>query len=146
MDDTTHPHGNNLTSVDAARGAASADVEAFLAALEHPFKPAILALRQIILGADSNISESVKWNAPSFRTTEHFATFQLRARDGVQIVLHRGAKARPKLATDLAIDDPVSLLVWHAPDRASVTFRNLEEIDARRSALVALIRQWIMYV
>ena len=146
MDDTTHAHRNNLTSVDAAPRGASTEVETFLAALEHPFKPAILALRQIILGADSNITESVKWNAPSFRTTEHFATFQLRARDGVQIVLHRGAKARPKSAADLAIDDPESLLVWHAPDRASVTFRDLEEIDARRSALVQILRQWITYV
>jgi len=46
--------------------AAPENVETFLAALEHPFKPDILALRQVILGADPSIAESIKWNAPSF--------------------------------------------------------------------------------
>ena len=65
-------------------------VEAFLAALDHPFKQEVLALRQIILGADPGIAEGIKWNAPSFRTSEWFATFQLRARDCVQVILHLG--------------------------------------------------------
>jgi len=58
------------------------NVEAFLASLDHPFKPEILALRQVILGADPSIAEGIKWNAPSFRTSEYFATMHLRAKDG----------------------------------------------------------------
>jgi hypothetical protein len=49
-------------------------VETFLGALDHPRKPEIVALRRIILGVDSSIREDIKWNAPSFHTTEHFAT------------------------------------------------------------------------
>ena len=66
-------------------------MDAFLASLDHPFLREILALREIILGADPSIVEGIKWNAPSFRTSEYFATFHLRARDGVQLILHRGA-------------------------------------------------------
>ena len=62
------------------------NVETFLAALDHPFKPAILAIRQIILAADPSIAEGIKWNAPSFYTSEHFATMHLRTKDGVQII------------------------------------------------------------
>lgn len=122
------------------------NVETFLASLDHPFKQEILALRQIILGADPSIAEGIKWNAPSFRTSEYFATFQLRAKDGVQTILHLGAKTRDSATSGVAIDDPESLLEWLAKDRASAKFRNLKDIDARRSAFANVIRQWIKHV
>ena len=132
----------------AGRGtSAPEDVEAFLAALDHPFKAEILAVRETILGADPSIGEEIKWNAPSFRTTEHFATLHLRAKDGVQVILHRGARKRDDAGFSAdAIDDPDGLLEWLAADRATVKFRNREEMDARRSAFVGIVRQWIRYV
>jgi hypothetical protein len=120
----------------------AADVETFLASLEHPFKREVLALRQLILGVDQRITEGIKWNAPSFRTSEWFATFQLRAKDEVQVILHLGAKKRAE-AVDLRIADPASLLKWLGPDRASVTFRDLAHINGARSAFAELIRQWV---
>ncbi|MGB7815828.1 MAG: hypothetical protein WBL28_05710 [Methylotenera sp.] len=41
-------------------------VHDFMANLAHPLKAEIEAVRSIILAADANISECVKWNAPSF--------------------------------------------------------------------------------
>ena len=125
---------------------ATESVETFLASLEHPYKQEILALRQIILGADPGIAEGIKWNAPSFRTSEHFATMRLRAKNGVQIILHLGAKTRETATTGITIDDPESLLEWLAKDRASATFHDMQDIDARRPAFVQVIRQWITYV
>ena len=121
-------------------------VEAFLAALDHPFKPEILALRQIVLDADPSIAESIKWNAPSFYTSEHFATMQLRAKDGVQVVLHLGAKTRATATTGIAIDDPQSLLTWLANDRASITFHDVADIGIKAEAFTSIIRQWLTYV
>ncbi len=121
-------------------------VETFLAALDHPFKQEILALRQIILGADPSIAEGVKWNAPSFRTSEYFATFHLRAKDGVQVILHLGAKPRDGSTPGVVIADPEALLEWLAKDRASATFRDLNDIDARQSAFAHIIRQWIVHI
>jgi hypothetical protein len=122
------------------------NVETFLASLDHPFKQEILALRQIILGADPSIAEGIKWNAPSFRTSEYFATFHLRAKDGVQVILHLGAKTRDNSTAGIAIADPELLLKWLAKDRASATFRDLKDIDARRAAFANVIRQWIKHV
>jgi hypothetical protein len=121
------------------------DVETFLASLDHPLKKEILAIRQVILGADPSIAEGIKWNAPSFRTSEYFATFHLRAKDGVRVILHLGAKPRDGSAADVVIADPESLLEWLAKDRASVMFRNSTDIDAKRSAFADVIRQWIKY-
>lgn len=123
---------------------APGNVKTFLASLDHPFKKEILTLREIILNADPGIAEGIKWNAPSFHTSEYFATFHLRAKEGVQIILHLGAKKREN--SDVAIVDPESLLEWLGSDRASVKFRDLEEIDAKRSAFVDVIRQWITHV
>jgi hypothetical protein len=130
----------------ATSGGGAADVEAFLTELEHPFKREVLALRAIIREADPAIRESIKWNAPSFATTEHFATFQLRHRDGVQIVLHLGAKPRPDVQAQASIDDPQGMLEWRGADRALVSFRDLREIAARKSAFVKILRQWVTLV
>lgn len=124
-------------------GASTAEVEAFLAALDHPRKAEIHALRRIILDADPSIAEGIKWNAPSFRTSEWFATFHLREKEGVRIILHLGAKRREDANPRAAIEDPESLLEWLAEDRASVKLRDMNEVDARRIALKSLIRQWI---
>ncbi len=129
-----------------ARATGAEQVAAFLAALDHPLKQVVLALRDLILSADPSIGENIKWNAPSFHTTEHFATFQLRAQDSVKIVLHLGAKPRDTAQTGIAIDDPDHALAWLAKDRASVTFRDLNDVEARRDVFVDIIRQWIRYV
>jgi hypothetical protein len=118
------------------------DVEAFHASLDHSLKPEILAVRQVILGADPSITEGVRWNAPSFRTSEWFATFHLRAKAGLQVILPLGAKARG--GPDIAFDDP--LLVWLGKDRASVTFRDAADVAAKRAAFAGLIRRWIEHV
>jgi hypothetical protein len=117
-------------------------VEAFLASLDHPLKPEILAVRQVILGADPSITEGIKWNVPSFRATGWFAAFHLRAKAGMQVILHLGAKVRDGAA--VAIDDP--LLVWLGKDRASVTFRDADDVAEKRDAFADLIRRWIEHV
>ena len=131
----------------AAPAAANApDVEAFLAALDHPRDREIRAVRAIVLGAAPTIGEGIRWNAPSFRTSEWFATFHLRARDGVQVILHLGARVRETAATGIAIDDPDGLLEWLARDRATVRFRDLADVEAKRDAFAALVRAWIAHV
>ncbi|HST02628.1 MAG TPA: DUF1801 domain-containing protein, partial [Usitatibacter sp.] len=125
---------------------AAASVEAFLASLDHPFKPEIIALRRIILGAAPGITEGIKWNVPSFRTSEYFATTHLRGKDCAQVVLHFGAKVRELPGAGVVIADPESLLQWLAQDRAITRFRDLRDIEARGAAFADVIRQWIPYV
>ncbi|HEX3159776.1 MAG TPA: DUF1801 domain-containing protein [Gemmatimonadaceae bacterium] len=129
------------------RGAsAPSDVETYLASLDHPARPEILALREIILGAHPSISEGIKWKVPSFRTTEYFATLNVRAKEGMQVILHYGAKVRESATMGVEVADPDSLLEWLAKDRASVKFRDLRDVEARRAAFANVIREWIRHV
>ena len=133
---------SSRTKSPPRKEAGSQSVAAFLAALDHPLKAEILALRQIILDADKSIAEGIKWNTLSFRTTDYFATVHLRAKDGVQVILHRGAKVRDN-SSAVTIPDPASLLEWLARDRASVKFRDMKDIEARRAAFTRVVRAWI---
>lgn len=123
----------------------AATAQAFISALDHPHKDAIVALRQLLLSADPAISEEVKWNSPSFRTSEHFATMHLRGQDSFQLILHLGAKPGRVVPKD-AIADPDKLLKWLGPDRASVTFFGAGDLTSKSDALVAIVRQWIEHV
>lgn len=122
------------------------DVQTFLDDLDHPLKREIVAVRKTILKTDKRISEGIKWNAPSFRTTEYFATVNLRSTDSVQLILHLGAKARKDVKAQLAIDDPEGLLKWLAKDRAMVTLGEGKEFTSNSKALVTIIKQWIEHV
>jgi hypothetical protein len=123
-----------------------ADVEGFIALLEHPHKAEIIALRKLILGVDKRIKEDIKWSAPSFYTTEHFATFHLRGKPGVHLMMHFGAKKNAISDTGVEMPDPQKLLHWLAKDRAVMKFESMKDVEAKRSALVALIREWIKFV
>jgi hypothetical protein len=121
-------------------------VDEFMAQLQHPFKAEIQALREAVLGVDASISEGFKWNAPSFRTAEYFATTNLRAKSGVGLIMHLGAKVRELPVGGVVIDDPAKLLKWLAKDRAMIEFSNLAEIQGHTAALQSLLRQWVRHV
>jgi hypothetical protein len=120
----------------------SAEVDAYMATLQHPMSAQVQQLRSVILDADSRVRESIKWNAPSFFIDDHFATFNLHHPDRIQIVLHAGAKVNPD-ATQFEIADPSGLLTWAAVDRASVTFASAADVDDHLAAFVDILHQWI---
>ena len=127
-------------------GQTDAAVIAYLRDLEHPLKKEIGAVRRIVLGVRPTIREGIKWNVPSFRTEdEWFATFNVRARESVQLILHLGAKVRSdRKAFKLA--DPQGLLKWLGQDRALVTLGAGRDIPAHRAAFEAIVRAWIEHV
>ena len=45
-----------------------------------------------------------------------------------------------------ALTDPSGLLVWRSADRAMVTFRDLDDVNAKRARFADVIRQWIEHV
>ncbi len=130
----------------ARKPATAAEVDAFMRALSHPRKAEIESVRRLLLAAHPSIEEGIKWNAPSFRTTEWFATVNLRAKNGVQVILHLGAKVKPKGWSGMTIADPAGLLDWLGKDRASVTFADAKSIAARKKDFTAIVRQWIAHV
>ena len=121
-----------------------AGVTELLQNLVHPMKPVIEEIRSTILKCDQRITEGIKWNAPSFYCHGWFATFHLRAKVGVMLVLHQGAKVRIDSKVS-SIADPKELLTWASADRATITFADARDFKLKKSALKAIIQQWVEF-
>src|SRR5215208_3461215 len=68
----------------------SAQVAAYMAQLDAPLKAEVDALRKIIHGVSKNITEQIKWNAPSFSYKGYLVTFSLRRPNEIILVFHNG--------------------------------------------------------
>lgn len=113
--------------------------------LVHPHKAGILEVRDWILQLDPGISEEVKWNAPSFKLEDHFATFRLHPPKDIQVILHTGAKAKSN-SRRFVIDDPHELLAWPATDRAVLTLASTDELRAHGAQVKCILKQWLSQV
>ena len=118
-------------------------VASFFRSLEHPLKKELALIRKDILAVSPAIQEGIKWNAPSFRTSDWFATFNVHGKGSIRIILHNGAKAKATAQSGLEIKDPPGLLKWLAKDRCLVTFENAKDVAAKRAALKAIVKSWI---
>jgi hypothetical protein len=116
-------------------------VIAFIDALEPTLKKQVEAIRKTILSASPEIEEGIKWNVPSFRTTEWFATFNLRG-DQVRLILHAGAKVKAAKGLE-KLADPAELVEWLGQDRGMITFADAKDVKAKGLALKRLISEWI---
>jgi len=127
----------------------SQSTDELLETLDHPMRASIAALRTAILSAgagDDNpdITEHVKWNAPSYVARgDDRVTFRFPPKGGIQLVFHRGSQVRDDTAS-FSFDDPSGLLVWITQDRGTVTFADDAEVDANLPAVTELVRAWVL--
>jgi hypothetical protein len=105
-------------------------VDEFMDRLDHPFKAEVQAVRNIIKGVSSDITEQIKWNAPSFSYKDYIATFNLHARQHVHLVFHNPAIA----------SIPSELLEGNYPDRRMVYFSDMQDVNAKKAALEHVVR------
>jgi uncharacterized protein YdhG (YjbR/CyaY superfamily) len=104
----------------------TANVDEFMAELDHPFKTEVQAVREIIKGVNKNITEQIKWNAPSFSYQGNYlVTFNLHAKKNVHLVFHNPEVSKVKS----------EIFEGDYPDRRMVYFTDMEDIQAKKAAL-----------
>lgn len=146
---STHSHAAKPAPVPAAVAAPAAldaadtsEVATYLRNCGHARAADFAQVRKLILEVSSSIEEGIKWNAPSFRTTEWFATFHLRDPDTVAIVFHLGSTKRDNQKR-VPVGAPEGMVEWLATDRCMVT---VDDVKRRGKALQAFVRSWILHV
>ena len=72
-------------------------VNEFMEKLDHPFKAEVQMIREIIRNVNSNITEQIKWKAPSFSYKgEYLVTFNLRDQQKIHLVFHNPVISKVK--------------------------------------------------
>jgi len=119
------------------------EVTEFLDNQNHSFRNEIEQLRNIILNANAELTENIKWNGPNYCFEKNDRiNMKIQPPKVVQLIFHRGAKvlAQP---TDKLINDDFGLLVWKENDRAVATFKNRNDIENNKENLLKIINDWI---
>ena len=109
-------------------------VNEFMAQLDHPFKAEVQAVRDIIKSVNGNITEEIKWNAPSFSYNgEYLVTFNLRAKQHIHLVFHN-----PQIANVKS-----KLLEGDYKDRRMIYFSDMKDIKAKKAELEKVLKQLV---
>jgi len=107
------------------------DVDRWLDESGHPLEATMRRARDIIIGADDRVTESLKWKTPTFAYKGNIASFN-PSKHLVSIMFHRGAEIpgdHPRLEGDGKL---VRTMRFAGPD----------ELEAGRADLEAAIRAW----
>ena len=119
-------------------------IDTFIANLPSQVKKDVQHLREIIKSVDDNLTEQIKWNAPSFgQEGDDRITFNLMPKGGYRIIFHLGAKLKIEKPKTNIINDTSGLLKWPSTDRAILTLKNREEISAHENAIKQLSSDWL---
>ena len=108
-------------------------VDTFMEKLDHPFKAEVQAIREIIKDVHPNITEEIKWNAPSFSYLDYLVTFNLRPTHHVHMIFHNPNIA--SIESEILEDD--------YPDRRMAYFASMDEVKAKRDALEYVVNELV---
>lgn len=109
-------------------------VIAFMDHLVHPLKAEVQVVRDIIKKVDQDVTEQIKWNAPSFSYRgEYLVTFNLRAQQHIHLVFHNPMISKVKS----------KLLEGDYTDRRMAYFSDEKDIQAKKTALEKALKDLI---
>ena len=129
---------------DVARTSGAKEVDDFISTLNHPLKKVVEMLRKIILSTNKEITEHIKWKAPSFvYDGDDKITFNLSKDNMVMIIFHRGAKVKDSNGKETLFKDTTGLLEWLSSDRAVAKFSSLAELTAKTGLFKKIVTQWL---
>ena len=110
------------------------EVRQFMDRLDHPLKAEVEMIRDIIKNVDSDITEQIKWKAPSFSYKgEYLVTFNLRDQQKIHLVFHNPEIAKVKS----------KLLEGNYPDRRMAYFADEDDIQVKKTDLEKALKDLI---
>jgi uncharacterized protein YdhG (YjbR/CyaY superfamily) len=109
-------------------------VDEFMEKLDHPFKSEVQMMREMIKSVDEDITEQIKWNAPSFSYKgESLVTFNLWEKKKIHLVFHNPMISRVKS----------KLLEGDYDHRRMSYFADQKDIEEKKAALEKVLKDLI---
>ena len=113
-------------------GARNPEVNAWFDRYDNPMKIAVQRTREILLGADPRIDETIKWSTPTFTYKGNLVSFQPRAKQFVSLLFHTGA----------SIPGEHPLLEGGGDTARYARLDDLDAVERARPELEAIVRAW----
>ena len=108
------------------------DVDRWFKEKKLPAEAALQRAREVILRADTRVTESVKYGTVMFAFEGDMATFVQYSKPQVNIMFNRGARIPGKFPH----------LEGSGPTARFMRFKNAAEVDARAKELAAVVVAW----
>jgi uncharacterized protein YdhG (YjbR/CyaY superfamily) len=109
-------------------------VDEFMEKLDHPFKIEVQILREIIMNVNNDITEQIKWKAPSFSYKgEYLVTFNFWERQKIHLVFHNPVISKVKS----------KLLEGDYDHRRMTYFSDEKDIKVKKKALEKVLKDLI---
>jgi len=107
-------------------------VDAWMERYDNPKKLVVARMREIVLGADARIDETIKWQAPTFTYKGNLASFYPKSKGHASLMFHVGAQI------------PGSFPHLEGTGDTSRVFKvaDLEEAERLRAELGSIVRAW----
>jgi hypothetical protein len=113
------------------------DVDAWFAQLEHPLKPAMLRVREIILGADSRMTEVVQYGTVQFVYESPLCNLvQVKNKKQVSVMFNVGGRIPGEFPH---LEAAPNSYVRH------MRFADQKDVEARADELRAITVAWCAY-
>ena len=109
------------------------EVDAWFEKCENPLKEEMLKVREIILAANPNMTEDIKWQAPNFMYNGNLCTFNPRAKKNVSLMFHTGAE----------LNDEHGILEGDGKQARAGKFKDMDEIMAKEAGLISVVNDWV---
>jgi hypothetical protein len=108
-------------------------VDAWFDAYENPQAHLVQQVRSAILDASPEVTEAIKWQAPTFIYKGNIASFYPKTKTHASLMFHQGA----------SLPDPTGLLEGTGEVSRVAKFLDADDLAAKRDALQDLIRAWV---
>ncbi len=126
----------------------SEQVTTHIQKLEPKIATIIEYIRQTVLKTDSEISERIKWNNPSFYFNGEMADFDPKEykREIIVMNLHKG-RIMLVWPSGAKLNNDSGLLEGDYKDgRRLLIFSDLDDVKSKETQLVAFLKEWISLV
>jgi len=109
-------------------------VDEFMKNLDHPFKAEVQMIREMIKKVNKDITEEIKWKAPSFRYKgEYLVTFNLWEKEHIHLIFHNPMISKVKS----------KLLEGDYDHRRMAHFSDENDVIAKKTALEKVLKDLI---
>lgn len=110
----------------------NSDVDAWLEKYDNPMKEVVIAVREAILKADARMTETIKWQAPTFVYKGNLASFFPKSKAHASLMFHKGALFEGRFPN----------LEGDGKEARTMKFADLDDLAAKQNELAAIVTAW----